>query len=76
MVHSSTSPEVQSQGNFPDEWQNWFLICLAGQAIFIPLIFLLKGPWSTRRAREEAEAHERLVDEEMSRLHITEESVD
>ena len=63
--------EVQAaQKDGPDEWQRWFLICLAGQILFIPAVFLLRGPWSPRRAREEAEEHERYVAAEMARLHI------
>jgi MFS family permease len=63
--------EVQkAQSDSPKQWRNWFLVCLLGQIAFIPLIFLLKGHWSPRKAREEAEAHERLVQEEMARLHV------
>ena len=36
--------------------------------MFIPLIFLMAGRWSPRRAREDAEAHQRMVQEEMSKL--------
>ena len=60
----------KAQKDSPKQWQHWFLICLLGQLVFLPLIFVLSGPWSPRRAREEAEAHERIVQEEMARLHI------
>ena len=62
---------LAAQAKSPDQWRHWFLICLLGQIVFLPLIFVLGGPWSSRRAREEAEAHERLVREEMARLHIS-----
>jgi len=36
--------------------------------VFIPLIFLMAGRWSPRRAREDAEEHERLVQQELATL--------
>ncbi len=61
---------LKAQSDSPKQWRRWFLICLLGQLLFIPLVFMLHGHWSPRRAREEAEEHERLVREEMERLHI------
>ena len=61
--------EVQeAQEESPRQWQRWFLICLLGQILFLPAVFLLRGPWSARKAREQAEEHERLVQREMSTL--------
>lgn len=39
--------------------QYW--VCVGGEIVFLPLILLLAGRWSPRRAREDAEAHERMV---------------
>ena len=61
----------KAQQDSPKQWQHWFLICLLGQLVFIPLVFLLSGPWSARKAREEAERHERIVREEMARMHLS-----
>ncbi len=58
----------QAQKDSPGQWQNWFLICALGQLFFIPMVFVLKGPWSPRKAREEAEAHAALVADEMRRM--------
>ena len=52
----------------PGQWQNWWWICFVGQLVFIPLIFLLTGRWSPRKAREDERAHEALVEVEMARL--------
>ncbi len=52
----------------PGEWKNWWWVCVGGEVVFIPLILLMAGRWSPRRAREDAEAHERLVQEEMAKL--------
>jgi MFS family permease len=60
----------KAQAESPKQWQHWFLVCLAGQLVFIPIIFLLAGFWSPRRAQEQAEEHERFVQAEMARLHL------
>jgi MFS family permease len=58
----------KAQKDSPGQWQTWFLICALGQLFFIPMVFVLKGHWSPRKAREEAEAHEAMVDAELRRL--------
>ncbi len=61
--------EVQkAQKESPGQWQDWFLICALGQLFFIPMVFVLKGHWSPRKAREEAEAHQAAVDAELRKM--------
>ncbi len=61
---------LQSGANAsPAQWQHWLWVCFAGMAVFLPLIFLLKGGWSPRRAKREADEHEQLVEREIARLH-------
>jgi MFS family permease len=52
----------------PTQWKRWFWVDLGGMVAFIPLIFLTKGRWSPRKAREDHEAHDRAVAEELARL--------
>jgi hypothetical protein len=52
----------------PGQWKNWWWVCVGGEVLFIPLILLMTGHWSPRRAREEAAEHERLVQDELARL--------
>jgi MFS transporter, ACS family, D-galactonate transporter len=52
----------------PKQWQNWWWICLAGQIIFLPFIFVLAGRWSPGKARKDAEAHAAAVDRELAAL--------
>jgi MFS family permease len=52
----------------PGQWKNWWWVCVGGQVVFIPLILLMAGRWSPRRAREDAAEHERLVQQEMASL--------
>ena len=66
-------PAVQKAARqTPGQWQNWYWVCVGGEIVFVPLILLMAGRWSPRRAREDAEAHERMVREELVRLHASE----
>jgi formate-dependent nitrite reductase membrane component NrfD len=62
-------PQVQAAAAAaPGQWKNWWWVCVGGQVVFIPLILLMAGRWSPRRAREDAAEHERLVQDEMAKL--------
>jgi MFS family permease len=52
----------------PGQWRNWWWVCVGGEAVFIPLIFLMAGRWDPRRARRDAAEHERRVQEELAAL--------
>jgi MFS family permease len=58
----------KAQKDSPGQWQDWFLICAAGQLFFIPMVFVLKGPWSPKKAKAEADAHDAAVDAELRRM--------
>ena len=55
----------------PAEWQHWLWVCFGGIALFLPLIFVMKGRWNPKRAREDEEEHERFVEEELARMHAS-----
>lgn len=50
------------------QWRNWWWVCVAGQVVFLPTIFLMPGRWSPRKARQEAEEHERVIQRELKEL--------
>ena len=52
----------------PGQWKTWWWVCVACEILFIPFIFVMTGRWSPRKAREDAEEHERKVQEEMAAL--------
>jgi MFS family permease len=58
----------KAQADSPGQWQDWFLICALGQLFFIPMVFVLKGHWSPKKAADEAAAHEAAVDAELRRM--------
>ncbi|MEU6254379.1 MFS transporter [Streptomyces sp. NPDC047043] len=52
----------------PRQWQTWWWVCVAGQLLFLPFVFRMAGRWSPRRAREDEQAHNTLVERELAAL--------
>ncbi|MEU6651595.1 MFS transporter [Streptomyces sp. NPDC046900] len=52
----------------PGQWRTWWWICVGGQVLFLPFVFLMTGRWSPKRAREDAELHQQAVDRELATL--------
>ena len=59
---------AQAKKDNPHQWQTWWWVCFLGQLIFIPFIFITAGRWSPRKAQEDAEQHEAMIQEEMAKL--------
>lgn len=59
---------AQAVEDNPRQWQRWWWICILGQLLFIPAVFLMTGRWSPSRARRDAEAHEKMVAAELEAL--------
>jgi len=51
----------------PVEWEHWWWVCVVGEVLFVPTIFLLVGRWLPSSARRDAEEHRKLVDAELAR---------
>jgi MFS family permease len=52
----------------PGQWKDWWWVCVGGEVVFLPFILLMTGRWRPRKAREDAEEHERKVQEELAAL--------
>ncbi|WP_433888308.1 MFS transporter [Streptomyces sp. CA-111067] len=52
----------------PGQWRDWWWICVGGQVLFLPFVFVMAGRWSPKKAREDAESHQQAVDREMEAL--------
>ncbi|MDT7617870.1 MAG: transporter, family, multidrug resistance protein [Pseudonocardiales bacterium] len=50
------------------QWRTWWWVCVGGELLFIPFVFVMSGRWSPRRAREDVAEHERRVAAELERL--------
>jgi hypothetical protein len=52
----------------PGQWKNWWWVCVGCEVVFIPLILMMTGRWSPRRAREDAREHDQLIQQELTQL--------
>jgi hypothetical protein len=52
----------------PHQWQTWWWVCVAGQLLFLPFVFVLTGRWSPRRAKQDEIEHEQRVQQELAAL--------
>jgi MFS family permease len=61
--------EVQdAAASAPGQWKAWWWVCVGGMVLFLPFVFVMTGRWSPRKARQDAEEHERKVQEELAAL--------
>ena len=63
----STLAKPKQKSN-PEQWQTWWWITFAGQIVFLPFVFLLVGRWSPKRAKQDEDEHEQLVQSELAKL--------
>ena len=59
---------LPAQKTSPDEWKRWWMVCMGGMAIFVVLVFFMRGRWSPRAARRDLAEHDRMVEEELAKL--------
>jgi MFS family permease len=52
----------------PGQWKNWWWVCVAGEALFLPFVFIMTGRWSPRKAKQDADEHEAKVQAELAAL--------
>jgi hypothetical protein len=60
----------------PAQWQRWWYVCVAGEVLFLPTIFLLVGRWRRKSAIQDALDHDRMVTEEFEELASSDEYVE
>jgi len=59
---------VAARQQAPTQWERWWWICVGGELVFLPTIFLLAGRWRPSAARRDADEHRALVDDELAAL--------
>ena len=59
---------MKGQAQSPKQWQRWFWIDIIGMVVFFPTIWLTRGRWSPRKAKADADAHDKAVEEELAAL--------
>ncbi|MDQ2729180.1 MAG: MFS transporter [Actinomycetota bacterium] len=64
------APAVQKAAkDAPGQWQNYFWVCFGGVIVFLLTVPLMRGRWSPKKAKEDIDAHEALVQAEMAKLN-------
>ncbi|MEV3858885.1 MFS transporter [Streptomyces sp. NPDC050095] len=62
--------EVQkASADNPRKWQTWWWVCLAGQVLFLPFVFVMTGRWRPRDARRDLRAHEEAVARQVAEMN-------
>jgi hypothetical protein len=59
---------VSANAAAPGQWKDWWVVCVVGELVFVPFIWVMAGRWSPRKAREDAEAHDQLIQRELAAL--------
>lgn len=59
---------LKGQAQSSKQWQRWFWIDIIGMVVFFPTIWLTRGRWSPAKAKADAEAHDKAVEEELAAL--------
>lgn len=57
-----------AQAVSPREWQRWWWVCFGTELLLVPTIFLLRGRWNPKRAKQDADTHEAAVQAELVKL--------
>ena len=57
-----------TQTTAPREWQHWLWISFGCVLFFIPFVFVMKGRWSPRRARQDEREHNEFVAAELAKI--------
>lgn len=63
-AHGSAVQKAVVDG--PKQWQKYYWVTAAGMIIFIPMIWLMAGYWTPKRAREALREHEAAVAAELA----------
>lgn len=61
--------EVQeASADNPGQWQTWWWVCLGGQVLFLPFVFVMTGRWRPRDAKDDLRAHEEAVARQVAEM--------
>jgi len=67
-VAEHAAPTATAFAAEPGQWKNWYWVCVGGEILFLPFIFLMTGRWSPRKAKQDADEHEARVQAELAAL--------
>jgi len=62
---------VKAAKENPGKWKDWYWVCFGCMIFFLLTVPLMRGRWSPKKAREDEDAHEAMVQAEMAKLGLT-----
>lgn len=75
LPHVVRSVGGRAGGSAAGQWNDWFWACLIVALFVVPLTLVMKGRWTPSAARRDAEAHERMLKEQIAALAPVSEEV-
>jgi ACS family D-galactonate transporter-like MFS transporter len=70
-VSAHAAAVVKAAGKTAGQWRDWYWICFVCMIIFLATVPLMRGRWTRKKAIEDEQAHEAMVQAEMAKLGIT-----
>jgi MFS transporter, ACS family, D-galactonate transporter len=67
-MKAHASDVVSAAAKSPGQWKTWWWVCVGGLIFFLLSVPLLRGRWSPRKAKQDEEAHEAMVQAELAKL--------
>jgi ACS family D-galactonate transporter-like MFS transporter len=69
VLGSPTGAKVaKAASDSPKQWRNYYWVAVGGEVLFIPMIWLLAGFWSPKRAKRAEEEHDAMIERELAAL--------
>ena len=68
-THASRLHQVVAASSAtPGQWQHWWWVCVAGELLFLPLVWVMAGRWSPAQAKRDEVEHDWEVQRELGEL--------
>lgn len=63
---------VPALAKAPQQWQNYWWLCVGGAVVFLPMIWLMAGFWDPRKAKAALREHDAAVAAELAKVRAGE----
>lgn len=59
---------VKADAQNPAKWKHWYWVCFGCMIFFLLTVPLMRGRWSPKKAKEDEDAHEAMVQAELAKM--------
>jgi MFS family permease len=67
-MKAHASDVISAGAKSPSQWKTWWWVCFGGLMFFLLSVPLLRGRWSPRKAKQDEDEHEAMVQAELAKL--------